>query len=59
MNCSCKENCFQKLIILYQMVPRSIESTNAPCRSSVVLKWFDTAILEDLIKHLASNTYKK
>ncbi|XP_062205788.1 uncharacterized protein LOC133907725 isoform X2 [Phragmites australis] len=34
------------------------EPTNAPCRSSV-LKWFDNAILEDLINHLSSNTYKK
>ncbi|XP_004983372.1 uncharacterized protein LOC101761606 isoform X2 [Setaria italica] len=32
---------------------------SAPCRSSVVLKWFDTAILDDLISHLSSNAYNK
>jgi hypothetical protein len=31
----------------------------APCRSSVVLKWFDTAILDDLINHLSSNAYNR
>ncbi|OEL33302.1 hypothetical protein BAE44_0005677, partial [Dichanthelium oligosanthes] len=35
------------------------EHSNAPCQSSVVLKWFDNAILDDLISHLSSNAYKK
>ncbi|CAN6324272.1 unnamed protein product [Urochloa humidicola] len=35
------------------------EHNNAPCRSSVALKWFDTAILDDLISHLSTNAYKK
>ncbi|CAN6299788.1 unnamed protein product [Urochloa humidicola] len=35
------------------------EHNNAPYRSSVVLKWFDTAILNDLISHLSTNAYKK
>ncbi|CAL4924385.1 unnamed protein product [Urochloa decumbens] len=35
------------------------EHSNAPCRISVVLKWFDTAILDDLISHLSTNAYKK
>nr|CAB3499889.1 unnamed protein product [Digitaria exilis] len=35
------------------------EHSSAPCRSSVVFKWFDTAILDDLINHLSSNAYKK
>nr|CAB3494991.1 unnamed protein product [Digitaria exilis] len=35
------------------------EHSSAPCRSSVVFKWFDTAILDDLINHFSSNAYKK
>ncbi|KAL6854344.1 hypothetical protein ACP4OV_019247 [Aristida adscensionis] len=35
------------------------EPTNAACRSSLVLKWFDSAIFKDLMNHLSSNAYKK
>lgn len=35
------------------------EHNSGPCRSSVVLKWFDTTILDDLISNLSSNAYKK
>ncbi|XP_066386529.1 uncharacterized protein [Miscanthus floridulus] len=35
------------------------EHKSGPCRSSVVLKWFDNAIVDDLISNLSSNAYKK
>ncbi|KAJ1262529.1 hypothetical protein BS78_09G115200 [Paspalum vaginatum] len=35
------------------------EHAGGPCKSSVILKWFDTDVLDDLISHLSSNAYKK
>lgn len=35
------------------------EHKSGPCRISVVLKWFDNAILADLVSNLSSNAYKK
>ncbi|KAL6643423.1 hypothetical protein ACP70R_018189 [Stipagrostis hirtigluma subsp. patula] len=35
------------------------KESNASCRSSVVLKWFDSAIFKDLMDHLSNNAYKK
>ena len=35
------------------------EHKSGPCHSSVVLKWFDNAMLDDLISNLSSNAYKK
>lgn len=35
------------------------QKEHRPCRSSVVLKWFNNAIFEDLISNLSSNAYKK
>jgi hypothetical protein len=31
----------------------------ASCPTNVVLKWFDSVLLEDFIKHLSSNRYPK
>jgi hypothetical protein len=31
----------------------------ASCPSNVVLKWFDSVLLEDFVKHLSSNGYAK
>lgn len=35
------------------------EPSSAPCPSNIVLKWFDSAIVEDLINHFSSNGYQK
>jgi hypothetical protein len=38
---------------------RRKEPTCAPFQSSVILKWFDNAILEAAINHLSRNAHRK
>ncbi len=34
------------------------EPSVAPCPSDIVLKWFDSTTMEDLVNHLSSNGYQ-